>query len=135
MAVEKGYGEQTSLYSGFRVFFLICVLFLAFFPMSGFRTLQMKYRYLWWTFCVTKHLSGMTLLAINLWRRLNSQLFSGIISNYINNLFKIWYKETCLPVFLWEDRQWWQVLSKVGLWTWKVLAKVKICWASHVITF
>lgn len=32
--------ELTSLNSGLRVFFLICVLFLAFFPMSGFRYLQ-----------------------------------------------------------------------------------------------
>jgi len=32
-------GQHTSLNSGLSVFFLVCVLFFAFFPISGFRHL------------------------------------------------------------------------------------------------
>ena len=43
-ALSESGAEPTSLYSGLRVFFFVCVLFLAFFPISGFRHLQQYHK-------------------------------------------------------------------------------------------
>lgn len=58
--------EPTSLYSGFSVFFLICVLFLAFFPISGFRYLSTEEILLKNKYCVADN-RKLTLLEETLW--------------------------------------------------------------------